>query len=179
MKSFLERVISSVEANYLDILEREDSGEIDDEDDVMNTLFDPMMAEEIAIRAVYYELNALVEAEQTSLVSSFPRSRSGPSDPSEKLPWEMKREQLAKRIQKQMRINLEDIPGASEVEHIRQTANAYKHRLGYADPRRPDEWPSDTVPSKYELKRDEAFHCISAVREHFGYLDNLNRKPEQ
>src|SRR5438477_2611258 len=63
IRNFLERVKNEAESEIQAVLARNESGEFQELDDLDNALFHPIARQEIAARAVYYELNALIEHE--------------------------------------------------------------------------------------------------------------------
>ena len=92
IKSFLERVLASVDEEYGQVFNRNEEGEYEDYDDFMNALYLPMEAEEIALRAVYYELNALVESNLQDLALALLTAKeSKKTRKKPKIVWDLKR----------------------------------------------------------------------------------------
>jgi len=63
IQNFLEHVKIEAETEIQSVLARNESGEFQELDDLDNALHTPIARQEIAARAVYYELNALIEHE--------------------------------------------------------------------------------------------------------------------
>ena len=63
IKEFFNRVIKNVDAEIVDICSKKDAGEFTEPDDFDSALFYPLETEAIAVRAVFHEVNALVESE--------------------------------------------------------------------------------------------------------------------
>ena len=67
IKKFLIKALETVDTEVASICNQEESGKFTGIDDFSNALFSPLAREAIAIRAVFYELNALVEWELVEL----------------------------------------------------------------------------------------------------------------
>ena len=63
IRNFLEHIKNEAETEIQAVLARNESGEFQELDDLDNALDHPIARQEIAARAVYYELNALIEHE--------------------------------------------------------------------------------------------------------------------
>jgi len=63
IKEFLTKALETVDTEVANIFNEEESGKFTGIDDFSNALSSPLAREAIAIRAVFYELNALVEWE--------------------------------------------------------------------------------------------------------------------
>ena len=63
IKNFLEHVDTEAGTEIEDAFRKNHMSEFDDVDNFDNALFNPVIRQEIAARAVYYELNALIERE--------------------------------------------------------------------------------------------------------------------
>jgi len=63
IQNFLEHVKIEAETEIQAVLARKESGDFQELDDLDNALHHPIARQEIAARAVYYELNALIEHE--------------------------------------------------------------------------------------------------------------------
>jgi hypothetical protein len=164
IRSFLERVVKSVDSDYIEITHRAGIGEFADEDDESNAFFDPEMSEEIAIRATLGELNALVEWELQHIASEpFAQEQIAKRTKHNKIIWDLKRDDLYRLIEEYYSISVDDLPGSKEVEEIRRTINAYKHRKGFKDSRKDTDWIY--FLEKYEVEREKAFSYIEAVRD--------------
>lgn len=166
IRNFLKRVAASVDAEYLEIISRVEAGEFSDYDEESNAFFMPMQSEEIAIRATFAELNALIESEFQSLaVKPFAEQQNKKEPKRLKLVWDINREQLRRLIEEYYQVNFNDLSGFEKVEEIRRTINAYKHRGGVKNPRRGDLLESKNLLEKFKLERENAFRCIEAVND--------------
>lgn len=118
--------------------------------------------QDIVFRAVYLELNALVELEITILAKSILQRKGEKLRP-------LNRGESRRVIEAEYNINLKDLPKFGEVDEIRSISNAYKHDDGFSG-----EY-EEIVPNagglfgyretRYELDFDKAQQSIQAVRE--------------
>ncbi len=129
-----------------------------------------MEREAIAIRAVFYEINSLIEWELHNLAAepyqlsaqntSTPRSiRDASIDKatSIKFVYDMPIGKVKGLIERYYKINFSDMPGFTEVQHIRHTVNAFKHRKGFKDFRRDK---VSKIPEKFQPSRENAYQAI-------------------
>lgn len=138
--------------------------------------------QDIVFRAVYSELNALVELEPKILAGSIIK------DKGEKPP-RLNRGNARTIIEREYGIRFEDLPRFGEVDEIRKIANAYKHDDGYSGTYEeivPDSgWLFGYRETRYKLTWDKAYRSIQAVGEFLGVLPGerqefrrLRPKPE-
>ena len=166
IRNFLERVADSVDAEYLEIISRIEAGEFSHYDDESNALFMPISREEIAIRATFAELNALVESKFQCLAAEPLAKQQNKNDPKRpKLVWDINREKLRRMIEEHYQVNFDALSGFEKVEEIRRTINAYKHRWGVKNPRGGGLLESENWLEKFKLERENAFQCIDAVND--------------
>ena len=171
IRTFLNRVCESVDREYFAIIQRSEAGEFNDEDEEMNTFFDPMMSEEIGIRAVYHELNALIESELQSLASApFAEQEHTSKRKRKRIIWDLRRKELSELIESYYAVSFDDLPGSGQIEDIRRTVNSYKHRSGFKDPRKWTDRPMTSFPERFKLERETACQCIDATRDFFQSL---------
>ena len=166
LRSFFERVINSVDDDYAELIARSNRGEFATADDESNAFYLPMMAEEIAIRSILNELNALVEWEIQALavkpLQDKPiRTISG----TNKITLDLNRGQIRTLIEDHYGICFRNLPGFKEVDAIRCNINAWKHRKGFKDPRRPQECPARAIPERYKLERENVYVYLKSTRE--------------
>ena len=69
IKEFLSKNLVTIDTDVASIFKQEESGKFTGIDDFSNALFSPLAREAIAIRAVFYELNALIEWELGNLAT--------------------------------------------------------------------------------------------------------------
>jgi len=162
IRSFLERVNQSVDGDYIEIMRRVDAGEFANEDEIDNAFFDPMMSEEIAIRATLGELNALIECELQQIAVEPLAQEQKAQSKQNKIACDLKPHDLYRLIEGHYHISIDDLLGSKEVKEIRRTVNAFKHRKGFKDPRRDAD--CTYFPEKFLLERKKAIHQIEAVR---------------
>ncbi len=158
VRSFLERVYRSVDSEYGNLISRAQAGEFKDPDEEANAFFSPRTSESLAMRAALNEINSLVEWELSSLgVAPFSKQ---PSNKNKlRLVWDLKRDDLHELIERHYSIKLGKLPGSKEVDEIRKTINAFKHRKGYKDPRK------EKVLGRYELDREFVENCLVGARK--------------
>lgn len=171
VKSFLERVYRSVDSEYGNLISRAQAGEFKAPDEEANAFFSPRTSERLAMRAALNEINSLVEWELFSLgVAPFSK------EPSKKnklrLVWDLKRDDLRRLIESHYSIKLVELPGSKEVDDVRNTINAFKHRKGYKDPRK------ENVLGRYELGRAFVANCLVGARNYLRAL-HAHCKPDQ
>ena len=122
-KNFLDKNLEAIGAEQAVICEQEESGKSHDHlDDFSNAIGPSIMQEEIVIRAVYYELSAIIEFMfQNSAI-----------DNHHKLNFE----KLKKNIEKTHNFKFDDLKGCDyeKIKQIRQTAIDFKHCRGYKHP---------------------------------------------
>ena len=129
-----------------------------------------MEREAIAIRAVFYEINSLIEWELRYLAvepfqlsaqkTSIPRPiRDAPKDKSKssKFVYDLPIKKVYELIEQHYKINFSNLPGFTEVHHIRDTVNSFKHRKGLKDFRRDN---VSKIPEKYQPTRENAYQAI-------------------
>jgi len=123
--------------------------------------------QEIVFRAVYWELNALVELELKNLARSL---LDVEADSPVSSTSRCGRKGACRVIEREFGIQIDDLPRAKEIDEIRKIANAYKHDDGFAD----DVW-EEAAPGagplfgyravRYQLDWDKTAEAVQAVRE--------------
>ena len=118
--------------------------------------------QDIVFRAVYSELNALVELELKNLARSILEAGG------EKRP-KLNRGTAGPIIEKKHGIDFEDLPGFDGVDEVRNVTNAYKHDDGFTSTYEEDSpgggWLFGYYATRYKLDWDKAFESIQAVKE--------------
>jgi len=133
--------------------------------------------QDIVFRAVYLELNALVELELTSLAKSILQKRG-------EKPRRLNRGEARPIIEAEYKISLQELPRFSEVDEVRNISNAYKHDDGFSgeyEEIAPNAgWLFGYRESRYELDWDKAHQSIQAVREFMRALPGERQQfPEE
>jgi len=173
IQSFLNRVALSVDEEYSAIIRQIEAGYFntyDDEinacynDDEENAFYDAWQCEDIAIRATFAELNVFIESTFQSLAvipfANFQRQRG---DESLKNVTRLNFQTLRDLIENHYQIDMEGLPHFQDIQDIRETVNAYKHRNGYPDPFKD---PNNIrFGERIRLDRKAAFEKIEAVRK--------------
>jgi len=158
VKSFLDRVYQSVDGEYQNLVSRAQAGEFKDPDEEDNAFFSPRASESLAMRAALNEINSLVEWKLSSL-GAAPFSKEQLKKNKLRLVWDLKRDDLHRLIESYYSIKLDELPGSKEVEELRKTINAFKHRKGYKDPRK------ENILGRYELNREFVANCLVGARK--------------
>lgn len=174
IRNFLEHVKDEAEREIGTVLARNESGEFqEDLDDLDNALFHPIARQEIAARAVYYELNALIEHElQVSahlpwLESDKHRGPKGldlinltaEAVQSLKMIEDVPFSNITKLIESKYSIKLRELEGGEAFFKMRQMVNAFKHRDGMVDFRKQaDQYIR--FPQYHQPEIEEAFTTI-------------------
>jgi hypothetical protein len=116
----------------------------------------------IVFRAVYSELNALVELELKNLARSILEARR-------EKPHRLNRGSARIIIETEYGIKFADLPGFDGVDNIRKIINAYKHDDGYSGTYEETfpggGWLFGYQETKYKLDWDKAYESIQAVRK--------------
>jgi hypothetical protein len=125
--------------------------------------FDMLLGyQDIVYRAVYSELNSLVELELKELAKSILGARRNRKP-------DLNRGRARTIIEEAYGIKFEDLPGFAEVDGIRRLVNAYKHDDGFSG--RYEEvfpnggWLFGYRETRYELDWDSAYRSVQAVGE--------------
>jgi hypothetical protein len=160
IRRFLDRTLESVDSEIALINQQEENGEFVHHEDYANALFFPMEREAIAVRAVLYEIVALVEWELRMLVH-IPLSRQK-DPPKPKFAWDLSWRAVRDRVEQYHEVTLPNLPGFRELELMRQTVNAFKHRKGLKDPRLPQ---ASYFPEMHDPKREDAYRAIDTAQQ--------------
>lgn len=172
LKIFLDKTLEIVDTEKATIFEQEKSGEFHQLDDFSNALFFPEEQESIAIRAVFYEVNTLVEWELRILAiepyrnsvrfNTKPKFLGDSHIASQiKFVYDLPIGEIHRLLEEYYKINLLSLPSSDEIYHIRRVVNAFKHRKGFKDSRRE---PTSELPEKFQLTREDAYQAIDGAR---------------
>ncbi len=167
IKDFLNKTLDAVDFETANICKRKESGEFLNTDDFSNVLFAPMEREAIAIRAVFYEINSLIEWELHNLAA-----KDVPIDKATSIKFvcDMPIGKVQDLIERYYKINFSDMPSFTEVQQIRRTVNAFKHRNGFKDFRRDK---VSKIPDKFQPSRENAYQAIDAASIFLKALQSL------
>ena len=160
IKHFLTNTLEGVDTQIAHVFRQEEAGEFEAHlDDFSNALFSPLEQEAIAIRAVLYEINALVEWELLGIANDAYVS-PGDKDSGILFTKDASIGKVCQLIEKHYQIALSDVPGWNEVQRTRQTVNAFKHSKGFKDCRRD---PEAKVLDRFEPTRESAYGAIDGA----------------
>jgi len=177
IREFLQHVDREAGAEIQSVLARNDSGEFEGVDDFENALYGPMMRQEIAARAVYYELNALIERElQHSAHRPWLESAKHPG--SKSLDWnrltvdsvrslkmieDLPYREVVKLVEDAYDIRIRDLDSGNAVLKMREVVNAFKHRDGLVDFRKQE--PRDiNFVERHKADVEQAYAAIDKAR---------------
>lgn len=176
IKNFLEHVDREAGVEIQNVMERNDAGEFEEDvDDLENALYGPLMRQEIAARAVYYELNALVERElQASAYRAWLASTKhrGPksldianltldSIRSLKMVEDLPYGKVVGLIEEEYQITVRDLDGGGAFLKTREMVNAFKHRKGLVDFRKEVSATHIKIPEFYRADIEQAYEAIN------------------
>ncbi|MFZ1060874.1 MAG: hypothetical protein WAP47_16955 [Candidatus Rokuibacteriota bacterium] len=128
--------------------------------------------QDVVYRAVYMELNALVELELNYLAASITSTRGE------------ERERLNRRtarpiVEREYGMSLTDLARYDEIDEILKIANAYKHDDGFSGTYEEIATNDGRVvarrETRYKLSWDKAYQSIEAVREFMRALPGERR----
>lgn len=173
IKNFLDHVLQESGKEIEQVVEQNEEGNFAGLDDFDNALFYPLERQEIAIRAVFYEITALVEHE-------LQNSAQQPWLLSDKYKKELKKSQktvelsdskiislgivstccsfgeIRTFIEKHYGIKIDELPGKKLLWDIKDIINSSKHRLGHKDLK------------KHELLRVPDYHVFEVETAYDG-----------
>lgn len=174
IKGFLTKTLEAVDVESKTICKQEEAGQFTGIDDFSNALFAPLEREAIAIRAVFYELNALVEWELQNVASLAyqdstkfkpPKSFTDISSLDEvsrvKLVYDLQFGKVCELIEDCYKISLSQLSGFEQFQFVRQSVNAFKHRKGFKDFRRDK---GAELLEQFRLNRENAYQAIESSR---------------
>jgi len=180
IEEFLTKTLETVDTEVTHIFSQEKSGAFTGIDDFSNALFFPLSREAISFRAVFYELNAIVEWELQSVASKVykyslrfkpPKSFADITALDEvsrvKLVYDLPFNEICKLITDYYKINLSTLYGFEQVQFIRQSTNAFKHRKGFKDIRRDK---GSKLLEEFRMNRTDAYQAIESTK---GFLKAL------
>ena len=192
IKNFLDCVLHDAEKETKLVFQQFEDGKFLVLDDYHNALYNPITRQEIAIRAVLYELTAIVESElQDSAHKAWMVSEKhkGPKSLLElsesprseiqslKKISDLNLKKIRDLIEKYYEIKIDDLPEGETVQNIRNIVNAFKHKKGLKDFRKITTH-QNTLFEVYKPDIDFAYDAIEKVRIFIKALwSATNNKP--
>ncbi len=175
IKDFFDRVIKEVNIEVSNIFSRKEAGEFTELDEFENELFSPLETEAIAIRAVFYEINAFIENELQSIAveayATHPKYKKKKKfipditsiEDISKVRFinELQYSEICMLIQEYYGFALNDLPSFEYIQFIRQSVNLFKHNNGFKSIRQCIDSP---FPDRLILKREDAYKAIDEAR---------------
>lgn len=170
IRNFLTCVDNEAGAAMKNIFAQNDLGEFEDVDDFENALYDPLMRQEIATRAVHYELNALMERE-LQYSAYRPWLESTKHRGSKSLNWnkltldsvrslkmiqDLPFGEVVRLIEETFKIKIRDLAGGEVFLKMREVVNAFKHRDGLIDFRKQESKDINFV-DRYKVDIEQAY----------------------
>ena len=195
IEHFLEQSLKDIDAEFLKIEAEWDETQAQTADDFANLMYHPSMREEITLRAIYYELNALIERNlQEFAQEAYWKSQKYPC--SIKSIWDIKEKNDIRKLKLISDLKIDEIRqllegycniSLNEMNHfgiivkIREIANSFKHRNGFKDFRRDlKAGLRVNISDKHELTREDARVAIVATRKFLlDIFHNLARTKSQ
>jgi hypothetical protein len=181
IERFLDKNIRLVDEELSDIFKREEAGEFCHyPEEFENELYIPLQCEQIAIKAVFNEVNALIEWSLCSF-ASLPKENYF-KNKKIKLVYDMKFSQVCSSIEQKYNIKLDILPGFKKLKAMRKKINAFKHRKGFKDFRKNEEFKKEktvNIFERYELNRKDAYQVIEDAKvfiKAFWSEIKINRK---
>lgn len=164
-----------------DDVEKNEDGNLDEAD------FDKLIhRQSVAARAVYYELNALVESEIYKAAwnpwhaSKYEGPKtltecvsSGKSLNSMKMIQDLRIKDAIRLIEREYKIRFSDLPGYIEVFCVREIVNAFKHRQGFVDFRKQPLIGRVKFGERHKIDIDAANTAIGFAEEFIKALRKL------
>lgn len=173
IRSFLRMVLDAADIEYLRIKKISESSGYEHYEDESNALYAPMTWENMALKSVLGELNAIVEWELNNLANTeFIKSEKELKSNKTKTVYDLKINKVIKSIENFYQIRIDEIASYPEIMDIRKKVNSFKHRKGYKDP-----WKNGgtSIPDKFKFDREEAYQRLYDVRNFVKDLWNKTK----
>jgi hypothetical protein len=194
LRNFLEHIMQNVGTEWDDIEKRRENGDLSDYGDYEQAMDFPLFREDIASRAVLYELNALVESQLHAIArplwlrSVYHKGPKHIQDLSSitteslktlKMVSDLPMKEIITLIEMRYNITLDSIDGWSAFIELRSKVNAFKHRDGRKHFKEID-W-EETHPLKEPLYKAHFDDAEMMLKQIAVLLKNLRRltKPEK
>jgi len=181
IKNFLDRNVKLVDEELSDIFKREEAGEFYHYlEEFENECYIPLECERIAIRAVFNEVNALIEWVLHGF-ATLPTEKQS-KNMKIKLVYDMPISQVCSSIEQKYNIKLDTLIGFKRLKIMREKINAFKHRKGFKDFRKNEEFKKGkrvNIMKRYELNRKEAYQIIKDAKIFIkAFWDKLDLWPD-
>jgi len=180
IERFLDKNIRLVNEELSDIFKRKESGEFCHyPEEFENKCYVPLEYEQIVIRAVFNEVNALIE---WVLYGFAELSEKYLKNKKIKFVYNMPISEVCSSIEQIYNVKLDILPGFRRLKIMRKKINAFKHRKGFKDFRKNEEFKKgETVNifKRYELNRKDAYQVIEDAKvfiKAFWSEIKINRK---
>jgi len=165
IERFLDKNIRLVDEELSDIFKRKEVGEFCHyPEEFENECYDPLERERIVIRAVFNEVNALIE---WVLYGFAELSEKYFKSKKIKFVYDMSISEACSSIEKKYKINLDSLSGFKKLKAMRKKINAFKHRKGFKDFRKNEEFKKGktvNIFERYELNRKDAYQVIEDAK---------------
>jgi hypothetical protein len=177
LETFLERAFKVDDYYSRAVIPPESGGDVEHYAKTLGELEDAvgilLEYQDVVYRAVYLELNGLVERELKYLAASIVKAKGDD-------PGRLNRGSAQAAIEREYGISLGDLARYEEIEEIRRIANAYKHDDGFSGIYEETITYEGTVlvseELRYQLSWDTAKQSIQTVREFLHALPG-DRQP--
>ena len=181
INNFLDRNIKLADEELSDIFKREEAGEFCHYlEEFENELYIPLQCEQIAIKAVFNEVNALIEWVLYGF-ATLPKEKQS-KNMKIKLVYDMPISEVCSSIEQKYNIKLDILPGFKRLKAMRKKINAFKHRKGFKDFRKNEEFKKGktvNILERYELNRKEAYQTIEDAKIFIkAFWDKLDLWPD-
>jgi len=174
IERFLDKNIRLVDEELSDVFKREEAGEFCHYlEEFENECYIPLQCERIAIKAVFNEVNALIEWILYSF-ATLPKEKQS-KNMKIKLVYDLKIFEVCRSIEQKYDIKLGILPGFKKLKAMRKNINAFKHRKGFKDFRKNEEFKKGktvNILERYELNRKEAYQAIEDAKIFIKYFWN-------
>ena len=173
IENFLTKSVDAVD-NDLALFFNEKDYELPiDNHDSDNYLYNLFEREAITLKAVYYELNALVEWKLGNLAAipyqvkttKYPKPLneiSSKADVSKlRFVFDLNFNEICDLIENYYSIKLSEVPCHKQIQSIRTSINSFKHRNGFKDFRRDRTF---NILDSYKITRIQAYNAIKSTK---------------
>ena len=181
IERFLDKNIRLVDEELSDVFKREEVGEFCHYlEEFENELYIPLQCEQIAIKAVFNEVNALIEWVLRGF-ATLPKEKQS-KNMKIKLVYDMPISEVCSSVEQKYNIKLDILPGFERLKIMRKKINTFKHRKGFKDFRKNGEFKKGktvNILERYELNRKDAYQTIEDAKIFIkAFWDKLDLWPD-